>query len=114
MNRRLLRLERQYQMSNNRKSQSILKPIMIDLGAVSEITGLSESTVQSLVRNNEFPKPRKSSARRACWLLREIEEWAESRPISDLLPPPNTATGGRKGKPKSRIALQVSQDIPTD
>ncbi|WNB74116.1 helix-turn-helix transcriptional regulator [Methylomonas koyamae] len=72
---------------------------MIDLEAVSEVTGLSESTIQSLIRADEFPKPRKASARRTCWLLREIEEWAESRPVSDLLPPPNTATGGRNGKP---------------
>jgi len=39
------------------------------------------------IRADEFPKPRKASARRSCWLLREIEEWAESRPVSDLLPP---------------------------
>lgn len=50
---------------------------MIDLEAVSEVTGLFESTIQSLIRADEFPKPRKASARRSCWLLREIEEWAE-------------------------------------
>lgn len=66
------------------------------------------------IRADEFPKPRKASARRTCWLLREIEEWAESRPVSDLLPPPNTATGGRNGKPKARNALLVTQDAPID
>ncbi|WP_223146903.1 helix-turn-helix transcriptional regulator [Methylomonas fluvii] len=101
-------------MSNAHKRQSVLRPIMIDLEAVSEVTGLSESTIQSLIRADEFPKPRKASARRTCWLLREIEEWAESRPVSDLLPPPNTATGGRNGKPKARNALLVTQDAPID
>ena len=101
-------------MSNTHKRQSVLRPIMIDLEAVSEVTGLSESTIQSLIRADEFPKPRRASARRTCWLLREIEEWAESRPVSDLLPPSNTATGGRNGKPKARNALLVIQDVPID
>ena len=43
---------------------------------------------KTLVKNGEFPQPRKTSDRRVAWLLREIEEWAESRPIADL-PPPN-------------------------
>ena len=101
-------------ISHTQKRQSILKPILIDLEAVSEVTGLSGSTIQSLIRGDEFPKPRKASARRSCWLLREIEEWAESRPVSDALPPPNTAVGGRNGKPSSRTALPVIQDAPTD
>lgn len=95
---------------SNKKRQSVLKPIMIDLEAVAEITGLSESTVQSLIRANDFPEPRKASARRSCWLLREIEAWAESRPVSDFLPPPNTAAGGRHGKPNSQNALPITQD----
>ena len=101
-------------ISTPRKRQSVLKPIMIDLEAVSEVTGLSESTIQSLIRVDEFPKPRKASARRSCWLLREIEEWAESRPVSDLLPPSNTESGGRNGKPSPRTALRVIQDAPID
>lgn len=28
---------------------------------------------------------------RVGWFVREIEEWAEARPISDIPPPPNTA-----------------------
>jgi prophage regulatory protein len=94
------------------KRQSVLKPILIDLEAVSEITGLSESTVQALIRANDFPKPRKASSRRSCWLLREIEEWAESRPISEFLPPPNTAAGGRNGKPNSQNFSTENQDAP--
>lgn len=100
-------------MNNSCKRKSLLKPIMIDLETVSEVTGLSESTIQGLVRSDDFPKPRKASARRSCWLLREIEEWAESRPVSDLLPPPNTGTGGRNSKPKARSDLLMTQDIPT-
>jgi prophage regulatory protein len=66
----------------------------LDKAAVCEAVALSESTVEKLVRENEFPKPRILSGRRVAWLVREIEEWAEARPVSELLPPKNTA--GRK------------------
>ena len=68
-----------------------MKPLYIDLTAVSASVSLSESSVQKLVREERFPKPRILSGRRVAWLLREIEEWAESRPVSDLPPPPNTS-----------------------
>ena len=65
-----------------------IKPIYVDLKTTAEITSVSESTIKTLVKSGEFPQPRKTSDRRVAWLLREIEEWAESRPIADL-PPPN-------------------------
>ncbi|WP_408234199.1 MULTISPECIES: helix-turn-helix transcriptional regulator [Paraburkholderia] len=39
---------------------------------------LAPATVQVLVRQEQFPKPLLLSGRRVGWLLREIEEWAES------------------------------------
>ncbi|UKI11834.1 hypothetical protein ACLUPT_11990 [Variovorax sp. SCN45] len=36
------------------------------------------------------------SGRRVAWLVREVEAWAESRPVSNLPPPPNT--GARKAR----------------
>lgn len=74
-----------------------MKPIYLELDAVAGAVALATSTVQRLVRENSFPKPRQLSGRRVAWLVREIEEWAESRPVSDLPPPPNT--GARKGTP---------------
>lgn len=67
-----------------------MKPIYLELDAVAGAVALATSTVQRLVRENAFPKPRQLSGRRVAWLVREIEEWAESRPVSDLPPPPNT------------------------
>ncbi len=84
-------------MSREIKRQSTLKPVLIDINAVAEVTGLSVSSVQALVRKDDFPKPRAASPRRSCWLLREIEEWAESRPVADFLPPPNTSASGKLG-----------------
>ena len=89
-------------MSKSQKRQSTLKPVMINIDAVAEVTGLSVSGVQSLIRADDFPKPRRASPRRACWLLREIEEWAESRPIAEFLPPPNTFEGGRNSHNKNQ------------
>lgn len=55
-----------------------------------EVTSLSVSTIEEEIRQGRFPKPRQLAGRRVGWLVREIEEWAESRPVSDLPPPRNT------------------------
>ncbi|MDB0528203.1 AlpA family phage regulatory protein [Ralstonia solanacearum] len=64
--------------------------IYLDLQSVAAAVSLSETTVQQLVREEKFPKPRIISPRRVGWLLREVQTWAETRPVSDLPPPPNT------------------------
>ncbi|NMG76874.1 helix-turn-helix transcriptional regulator [Aromatoleum diolicum] len=75
-----------------------IKRIFIDLPTVAEVVALSESTIQELVRLGQFPAPRQTSGRRVGWLVREVEQWAESRPASSLPPPPNTgAKKPRKG-----------------
>lgn len=67
----------------------VTNPIYADLQTVSAMLSVSESTVQKLVRETDFPKPRKISSNRVGWLVREVNEWAEQRPVSDLPPPPN-------------------------
>ena len=74
---------------------SNVKRIFVDLPEAASLLALSTATLQRLVRTNAFPKPRQLSGRRVGWLLREIEAWAEERPIADLLPPPNS---GRNSK----------------
>lgn len=69
---------------------SDVRRIYLNLEDVARTLSLSEATVQALVRRKELPPPRLLSGRRVGWLMREIEDWAESRPPSDLLPPPNT------------------------
>lgn len=73
---------------------SKLDPIYLDLPDVAAFTSLSESTVEKLVREEVFPKPRLLSGRRVAWLVREVTAWCEERPVSNLLPPP--FTGRRK------------------
>lgn len=67
-----------------------IPPLFLDKLTVAEVLTLSVSTIEALVRQDAFPKPRLLSGKRVGWLRREVEEWAESRPISDQPPPPNT------------------------
>lgn len=71
-----------------------IKKIYVDLQEVAEILSLGETTVQKMVTRSEFPAPRMLTGRRVGWLVREVEEWAENRPVSNLPPPANT--GARK------------------
>lgn len=73
-----------------------MKPIYLELDAVAGAVALATTTVQRLVRDGAFPKPRQLSGRRVAWLVREIEEWAEERPISQLAPPTNTGHANRR------------------
>jgi len=72
-----------------------LQPIAIDPDGAAQFVALSVSTLEKLVRQGDFPRPRKVSDRRVAYLVRELIEWMESRPVSDLLPPANT--GAKKG-----------------
>jgi prophage regulatory protein len=83
-------------------SQVAIKPAYLDLPGLCSFVALSESTVQKMVREHEFPPPRQISGRRVGWLVREVEEWAESRPVSDLPPPKNT--GARKPRGAGAVA----------
>lgn len=68
-----------------------MKPFYLELQAVAESVSVSTATLQRMVREGDFPAPRKISGRRVGWLTREVEEWCEARPVSDQLPPENTA-----------------------
>lgn len=68
-----------------------MKPIYVDLPGVAGLVTLATATIQRMVREGVFPKPRQLSANRVAWLLREVEEWAETRPVSDIPPPENTS-----------------------
>ena len=72
-----------------------IRPAILDMPGACSFLSLSESTLQKLEREGKFPKSRLLSAKRVGYLVRELEDWAESRPVSDLLPPANT--GAKKG-----------------
>ena len=71
-----------------------VRPMYLDLTGAATYVSLSESVWQELVRTGDAPKPRQLSGRRVGWLVSELDEWGFNRPVSALLPPPNT--GARK------------------
>jgi predicted DNA-binding transcriptional regulator AlpA len=66
--------------------------IFFDLNEAADAVSLSTANVKKLVREGAFPKPRALSARRVGWLVSEVEQWALSRPVADMLPPQCTKT----------------------
>lgn len=77
-------------------------PLILTMETLPTIIGLSKSTIEQEIRADRFPKPRLLSGRRTGWLYREVLAWVESRPLSDLPPPPNTSEGGRRHANSSR------------
>jgi prophage regulatory protein len=63
-----------------------MKPAFLDLKQTAEYVALSPSQIYRLTAIGEFPKSRQLSAQRVAWLVRELDEWAESRPASSILP----------------------------
>ncbi|MFM2464547.1 AlpA family phage regulatory protein [Paraburkholderia sp. RL17-368-BIF-A] len=70
--------------------------ICLSLKEVADSLSLSPATVQKLVREKSFPEPRLLSGRRVGWLAHEVREWADARPVSNLLPPENTGAARRQ------------------
>lgn len=83
-----------------------LRPAVLDIDQVAVYMCLSNSSIERMVRKGEFPAPRQLSGRRVGYLLREVDEWLESRPVSDLPPPVNCELGraGNPNKPKAPVS----------
>lgn len=76
-----------------------IRPILVKKDVAAMIVSLSESTIDNLEKAGDFPRRRKISKEGVGYLVRELEEWAESRPVSDLLPAPDSGYG-RAGRSK--------------
>lgn len=61
-------------------------PLMLAREQAAAALGISDSLLEKLVRTGELPPPRKISEGRVGWLWRDLQEFAESRPVSDLMP----------------------------
>ena len=82
------------------------RPACLDRANAAAYLAISESTLEKLTREGAFPKPRLLSGRRTGWLVRELDEWLEQRPVSGMAPPPNT--GAPKPVRPRRPALQAA------
>lgn len=63
-------------------------PLILPREHAAAALGVSESTLEKLTRTGELPPPRRISDGRVGWLWRELAEFAETRPVSDLPPGP--------------------------
>jgi prophage regulatory protein len=63
-------------------------PLMVERKHAAEALGISERTLEGLVASGDLPPPRKISKARVGWLWRELQAFAESRPVSDHQPGP--------------------------
>ena len=52
---------------------------LLNLKEVSELLGISISTINRLIKNGDFPKKVKISPRRMVFIGKEIEDWINSR-----------------------------------
>ncbi len=66
-----------------------IKPAYLDRESVAAFVSLSVPTMERMVAGGAFPAPRQLTGKRVGWLVREVEEWAESRPVSSNLPVAN-------------------------
>jgi len=86
-----------YATSMDPKIITTVQPVFLDYPGVARLLNVSSSTVQKMVREGDLPRPRRISARRVGFLVRELVEWVEARPVSEL-PPPVNCEYGRPGK----------------
>lgn len=77
-------------MSKPKSAPTIIQaaPLMVDREQAALALSIGDSTLEDLVRKGDLPPPRRISAGRTGWLWRELQEFAESRPISDAAPGP--------------------------
>jgi len=81
-----------------RAAVRMVEPAFLDRESAAQFLALGVTTFCDLVRKGQIAKPRQLSGNRVGWLYTELLEFATSRPVADLLPPPNA--GNRKGKGK--------------
>lgn len=78
-----------------------IEPLLVDREtAAAMLRGMSVSTFETLARTEPLLKPRIVSGRLVGWPVANLREWANTRPVSDQLPPENCHLGrsGRKAR----------------
>lgn len=75
-----------------------IQPLYLAKPQAAAFLSISESMLESLVSKGEAPKPRQISKGRVGWLVEDLIAWGKARPVSELLPPPDSGYG-RAGKP---------------
>ena len=53
--------------------------LFIRLPEVRQRVGMSKSQIYKLIAQEQFPKPVKGSRRISCWVVAEVEQWAQEQ-----------------------------------
>lgn len=61
---------------------NLIKIGVLRLPAVTQLVGLSRSSIYLLIQNGRFPKPVQLSLRAVGWRHADIEAWLESRSVA--------------------------------
>lgn len=56
---------------------------LISIKEVMIITGLSKTTIYSMVKKGEFPRPKRPTPRRVRWKITDVEKWINKLPNSE-------------------------------
>ena len=64
-----------------------MSPKTLNVKQTSKTTGLSPVTIWRKEKAGEFPIRRQLGSRRVGWLTREVDEWIEATPESQITSP---------------------------
>ena len=64
-----------------------MSPKILNVKQTSKTTGLSPVTIWRKEKAGEFPIRRQLGSRRVGWLTREVDEWIEATPESQITSP---------------------------
>lgn len=77
--------------------------------AVQDKTGLKETQIDELEKNNEFPKRVQISARAVGWVESEVDEWIHQRiRARETTPPPGQPAPLRRQRRKNQQTASAS------
>jgi prophage regulatory protein len=88
-------------------AKSAEEVIFLRLPEVKAVTGLSKTTLYSLIREHSFPAPVSLGPRVVAWVKSEIKQWATDRILASR--PRSLYAEQRK---KSRLALTEPRTAP--
>lgn len=74
-----------------------IAPLYLNRQHAAEFLSISESMLEAMAARGDAPRPRQLSAGRVAWLVEDLIAWGKARPVSALLPPPESGHG-RRGK----------------
>jgi len=81
-----------------------ITPAALETADAAKYCALSETTMARVELDDPtFPRARQLSKRRVGYLVRELDEWLEARPVADNLPPPNTGHSNRPRPGAGRV-----------